>query len=477
MLRMLSLFTLLVHLCVSAGEHSAAEIRIDCSQVAGRIRPLHGVNNGPLNFGDTISVASYWKEISIPHTRLHDSEWPRPDIVDMHAVFPNAAADPERAASYQFQLTDDYLKPIVNSGSAIVYRLGESIEHTKRKYRVAPPADYDKWAAACLGIIRHYNEGWADGFKYNIKYWEIWNEPENRPVMWTGSDEDYYRLYSTAAKAIKSKYPDLKVGGPSVGASGEMVNGKYEPTKFMEGFISHCKNTISDIDFFSWHTYTNDPFIYRRKAEGIRRWLDKNGYEKAEIHLNEWNYLPDNEWLVMGEKMSAVKTEKWYDRLGGIEGAAFAACVLSDLQDSPVDVGNMFTGDTNPFGLFTRYGVPRKNFYAFKAFRMMLDTPERLKVAGSYEGSTILAGVNKQRDMITLLVSNHNAKDPQFDLQLDQLPWKGAATWELLRLDENHDLKCTEGGEITAKEFRVSTKLPAPGIAVIRIKVKVEAAK
>ena len=32
--------------------------------------------------------------------------------------------------------------------------------------------------------------------------WDLWNEPDNRPAMWTGTDEEYFRLYSTAAKAI-----------------------------------------------------------------------------------------------------------------------------------------------------------------------------------------------------------------------------------------------------------------------------------
>ena len=57
-----------------------------------------------------------------------------------------------------------------------------------------PPADAAKWAAICVGIIRHYNEGWANGFHHGIRYWEIWNEPENRPAMWTGTDEDYLAL-------------------------------------------------------------------------------------------------------------------------------------------------------------------------------------------------------------------------------------------------------------------------------------------
>jgi len=453
----------------------AAEILIDCSAVKGRLRALHGVNNGPLNFGDTIDVSQSWRELAIPHTRLHDSEWPRPDIVDIHAVFPQLLADAKDPANYRFALTDDYLKPIVAAGSAIVYRLGESIEHTPHKHFVHPPKDVDQWAEICLGIIRHYNHGWAEGFKYNIKYWEIWNEPENRPAMWTGTDEQYFKLYTTAAKKIKAQYPDLKVGGPAAGATGKIVDGRFVPIEFLNQFITHLKREQVPLDFFSWHTYTNDPFKYRPKAAGIRRWLDEHGFEKAEIHLNEWNYLPDNDWGPTSRQTSPQERTKWYDRMGGMEGAAFAACVLSDLQDAPVDVANMFTGDTNPFGLFTRYGVPRKNFYAFKAFAMMMTTPQRIQATTIVrEGATMLVATDQQRKVVQVMLSNYSAKVDQFALKLHKLQLEEGATWELLTLDDKHDLIWTQRGDVQGDEMEVRIKLPAPGVALLRIKANIK---
>ena len=150
-----------------------------------------------------MDLTAYHRELGIPYTRLHDCHWPNPDVVDFHAVFPNPGADPERADSYDFRRTDDYLQAIVNAGSRIVYRLGESIEHSRRKYYVNPPQDYERWAGICCGIIRHYNEGWAEGFRHDIRHWEIWNEPENRPAMWTGNDEDYFRLYAARPASKK----------------------------------------------------------------------------------------------------------------------------------------------------------------------------------------------------------------------------------------------------------------------------------
>ena len=447
-----------------------AEIRIDCSQAAGTLRALHGVNNGPLNAGETVDLSAAYRELRIPLARLHDSEWPNPDIVDIHAVFPDLSADPDRPESYRFARTDDYLRALVGTGTGVVYRLGESIEHTRRKYRVNPPADPAKWAAACVGIIRHYNEGWANGFQHKIRYWEIWNEPENRPAMWTGSDDDYYRLYATAAKAIKSRFPDLRVGGPSVGAPGQVVEGRLRPTPFLEGFLKRCKDESLPLDFFSWHTYTNNPLLYVERAHAIRRWLDENGFQKTEIHLNEWNYLPDDDWAPMLGTNMGLQREKWYDRMGGAEGAAFTATVLLLLQDCPVDVANYYSGDSSPFGLFTRYGALKKTYHAMRAFRMLLDTPERVRAQGGEPGRMAVgAGLNRDRSAVTVLVSNFRSAEKRFDLVIDRLPWDGPTACQVFRLDAARDLEPAETSRLPGGEVRLPLALEAPALAVIRL--------
>jgi hypothetical protein len=220
-----------------------AVLTADFAVPAGSIRPLHGINKGPLAPGGLFDVIKEQKELGVPFTRLHDCGWPNPYVVDHHAVFPDPDADPALPGSYDFRLTDEYIAAVRRTGAEPIYRLGESIEHTSVKRFVHPPADPEKWAAICLGIIRHYNEGWADGFRYDIRYWEIWNEPENRPAMWSGSDDDYLRLYRVAATAIKKQFPALKVGGPALGASGRFVNGEFRPTEFAARFLAMCRRT------------------------------------------------------------------------------------------------------------------------------------------------------------------------------------------------------------------------------------------
>ncbi len=328
----------------------AVRLSADFSVRTGAIRPLHGINKGPLVPGGILDVIKEQKELGIPFTRLHDCGWPNPFVVDHHAVFPDPDADPALPGSYDFRLTDEYIDAVRQTGAEPIYRLGESIEHTRVKRHVHSPADTEKWAAVCLGIIRHYNEGWADGFHHRIRYWEIWNEPENRPAMWSGTDDDYLRLYRTTAKAIKKQFPDLKVGGPALGASGRFVDGVFRPTDFAVNFLAMCRKDGVPLDFFSWHCYAAGPAEFSDRARAIRRLLDSNGFTETESHLNEWNHLPGNDWGPISRSGTASARQSTYATMAGAPGAAFVAAALLELQDAPVDVCNFFHGETGSSG-------------------------------------------------------------------------------------------------------------------------------
>ncbi|MFO0926986.1 MAG: hypothetical protein U0736_08080 [Gemmataceae bacterium] len=401
--------------------------------------------------------------------QLHDCHWPNPDVVDMHVVFPDPRADPERAGSYDFLRTDEYLRAIVAIRSGIVYRLGESIEHHKVKKYVHPPKDPARFAAASLGIIRHYNDGWANGHKYGIRYWEIWNEPENQPAMWTGTDEEYFRLYSTTAKAIKARYPDLRVGGPALGNTGELKGDTLTPSPFFRRFLDHCRTDAAPLDFFSWHCYTNDPGELARRARAVRRLLDDAGFRKTESHLNEWNYLPDGDWMPMLSP-DGSRRQRWNERVNGAEGAAFVAAGLIALQDAPLDAANYFTADVQTIGLFDGAGVSRKNFHAFRAFRSLTDTPRRVAINGKLPAGMFAgAGVDAKSKTVTLLLSKMAGPAQQVTVRLAGLP-QGRMEYDVLRLTDRHDLTRAEAGSTASHQLPALT-LTAPAVYLFTVRV------
>ena len=158
-------------------------IRVDFNKAVGKIKPMHCGNIGPRQGGAKLwkDFTEEFKEMGIPYTRLHDVEYPygSNQFVDIHCVFPDFNADVENPKAYNFDYTDKYLKGIIDAGGEVFYRLGESIDHFHCPLYINPPKDYMKWARICEHIIMHYNEGWANGFKLNIKCWEIWSSPDS----------------------------------------------------------------------------------------------------------------------------------------------------------------------------------------------------------------------------------------------------------------------------------------------------------
>ena len=296
-------------------------IQIDFDRVVGRIKPMHAVGQPPFGGGFCkldFSPMQVLTDAHIPYSRLHDvgGAFGSNRYVDIPNIFRNFDADENDPASYDFAFTDELIRGLVEHGVEPYFRLGVTIEnqcHIKA-YHIYPPKDYAKWARICEHIVRHYNEGWADGFHFGIKYWEIWNEPENRDdpnlnQMWRGTAEQYYELYAVASKHLKACFGDaIKVGGYAAcgfygifadpakyGLSverreGERYNSPKEKYRvnFFLGFIKYIKEHAAPIDFFSWHTYGGVDIV-PTEADFVDRVLSEHGYGHIETHLNEWN--------------------------------------------------------------------------------------------------------------------------------------------------------------------------------------------
>lgn len=345
------------------------KISVDFGKIVGPIKPVNGVGQPPFSETD-FSMVHYLKDAAIPYARLHDvgGRYGGDKYVDIPNVFRDFSADPEDPASYDFASTDLLIKALMDNGIEPVYRLGVTIEnHSEYKsYRIYPPEDYEKWARICEGVIRHYNEGWANGFFYNIEYWEIWNEPDNEPdllknPMWRGTKQQYFELYKTAYRYLKKCFPKLKIGGYGscgfysvtntyIAAANSSDRLEYF-TEYFEDFLNFVKDNDCPPDFFSWHSYAyiEDTMEFARYA---RKKLDEFGFTHTETTCNEWNCEPDKGWthhrgvlaagMMLAMQNSCLDSAMFYDARCG--SSAYA----------------MFDGETRePFPVY----------YAFVAFK------------------------------------------------------------------------------------------------------------
>ena len=457
---------LAVTLCVRAAEPHL--LAVDFSVPQGELRALHGINKGPLGANGLIDVTEAQKRLRVPSTRLHDCHHPNPAIVDVHAVFPNPEADPALAASYDFRATDEYLAAVRATGAEIIYRLGESIEHQTVKRHVHPPRDPVRWAAVCAGIVRHYNEGWAGGFHFGIRYWEIWNEPENRPVMWTGTDAQFLELYRVTAQALRKEFPGIRIGGPGFGYYGKFDGTDLKPSEFCAAFLERCRRESLPLDFFSWHCYTDNPAELAARAGAVRRVLDAQGFTKTESHLNEWNYLPGNSWTVLSREAAPELRQRGVEEMAGAAGGAFLVAALLELQAAPVDVANFYHGETGIFGLFTEVGAPTRNYHAMLAFAQLLDTPRRVRATGAIPGKLALAaGTSAAGTNAAVLVANLSGP-AAWRLSFTHLPWAGDSVVEWRIVDGLHALERRPSPAPDAAELVL--ELPPPSVALITLR-------
>ena len=140
--------------------------------------------------------------------------------------------DPSDPRNYVFEPTDHVLSLSQNIGMKIFYRMGTSIEHTgKWGFNTRNPADHARYAESLAGIVRHYTQGWANGFKWDIANWEIYNEPNIR-ACWRGTKAEFIDLYVTCLKRLKSEFPQLNFGGPAFAGC---------PTDYMKELLAACR--------------------------------------------------------------------------------------------------------------------------------------------------------------------------------------------------------------------------------------------
>ncbi|MBQ6067687.1 MAG: hypothetical protein IJK89_12810 [Clostridia bacterium] len=406
--RIISFFTAILAFFTSVSQlvFTPNVIRIDFDHVIGDIRPVHNIGRMPEYEIDS-EINRCFTEANMTSCRTHDI-----NCTDIHRIFPDFSKDVNDETSYRFSECDSVLAAIVDTGMEPFFRLGISYSDPVASHDdLVPPADYTKWSQICEHIILHYNEGWANGFYYGIQYWEIWNEPENSDDIsdnhfWIGTDEAFFRLYDTAAKYLKNRFPDLKIGGygscgfyaltkTNAVNTGASPRNQYFVTYF-KNFLDYIREHRSPMDFFSWHSYTTTE-KNARYIEYVRDNLKKAGYGEAEIICDEWNYNP----------MENDRIDRRY--------GAHQTSMLLMFQNEGLDMAHYYDGDDDGqlwAGLFVKGRQLSSAYYGFWAFGQLfglghqaqitnLRLPEDLyAVAATGENgqALLIANVSEKRD-------------------------------------------------------------------------------
>ena len=390
-----------------------ARVAVDFATETGPVKPVNAVGQPPKIGLTGFRLFKYLTDAGIPYSRLHDvgGAYAQNVYVDIPNLFRDFNADETDSKNYDFRFTDGLMKALVEAKVEPYFRLGVTIEnypHTAR-YRIDPPADYAKWARICEHVIRHYTEGWANGFKMKITYWEIWNEADNWPNvednnMWHAPYSEYVKLYDVAARHLKAKFPHLKIGGPALCGFGACGNPAASPrASHFEAcgreFLAHVRDTKCPIDFFSYHSYATVDEMMKQIAYA-QQVLEEYGLGHVETWLNEWLPRPCTK-----------------ERLGTPEQAADVAAVLIGMQNSKLWGACIYDarcGVSNYSPLFNPFAqAPHKAYYAYCAFNELVKCGGRaVKTAVEGPAGLWATAAKGEKGAAAMLANNSSAAVP-----------------------------------------------------------------
>lgn len=269
------------------------------------------------------------------------------------------------------------------------------------KYRgnVTPPRDYRKWAELAGRLVSH----WVDRYGLEeVRQWffEVWNEPNLR-AFWTGTRDDYFRLYRRTAEAIKAVDPALAVGGPATAKNA-----------WIEEFLAFCDAKGVAADFVSTHHYPTDAFgeegddtvaqlaasrrsVLREQAQDARR---RAGARP--LYYTEWNTSSNPRDPLHDEPYAAAFVAKTCMEADGlVDGYSF--WTFSDIFEENYFPSIPFHGG---FGLLTLHGVAKPSYRAFELLHRL--GTDLLAVDGRHPTVDAWA-VGGPGSTLTLLLTNH----------------------------------------------------------------------
>ena len=113
-----------------------------------------------------------------------------------------------------------------------------------------PPKDYKKWANLVHEWVKHAVARYGKT-EVETWYWELWNEPNIK--YWSGTVQEFCKLYDYTVDAARRALPTIKIGGPDV------TGPNWDKSeKFLTTFLKHC---VSDTNYVTGKIGTPLDFI------------------------------------------------------------------------------------------------------------------------------------------------------------------------------------------------------------------------
>ena len=221
---------------------------------------------------------------------------------------------------------------------------------------ISPPSDWDRWGELVSGLAAHLVDRY--GRREVVEHWpiEVWNEA-NLSVFWSGTPQEFWRLYEVSARAVKAVDPRIRVGGPASAAV---------------GWIDDQLAAEAPVDFLSTHIYGSPPLDLRPMADLPLLWTEWGVTASHGSDINDTVFAAT--FLLRGMRSAAGRVE------------ALAPWVASDHFEELGRPPRLLHGG---FGLLTVGNLAKPKYWALTLAQRLGDTQLPVAARGDGAGSLV----------------------------------------------------------------------------------------
>jgi xylan 1,4-beta-xylosidase len=284
-------------------------------------------------------------------------------------------------AVYNFQYVDALYDSILSIGMKPFVELAFMPDKLKSndktifwwKGNISPPKDYDKWQKLITALTTHWTERYGED---EVKQWyfEVWNEP-NLDFFFSGTQADYFKLYESSAKAVKSVSANYRVGGPATAGRAWIP----------ETIDFAVKNKVP-LDFITTHDYgvngigfdddgnqklflVTDPNVIIGGVKDVNKQIKSSSMPNLPLHYTEWSSSYSPRDPVHDSYISAPYI---LSKLKGSQGFidSMSYWTFTDIFEESGTVPNPFHGG---FGMINFQGLRKPSFYAYQFLNRLGD--------------------------------------------------------------------------------------------------------
>ena len=310
--------------------------------------------------------------------------------------------DAQGKEHYNFQYIDalyDYLlsikvKPFVELGFMPSQMASGDKTIFWWRGNVTPPKSYEAWERLVKALTAHWTERYGAD-EVASWYFEVWNEP-NLDGFWAGTQDEYFKLYAHAARAIKSVDARYRVGGPATAGAA-----------WIPETIAYADKNKVPLDFVSTHTYgVSQGFLDEFGTTGTvlskddgaisndvlrnRQEIGASAMPKLELHYTEWSssYTPSDPTHDSYHQAAYILQKL---KQVGTNAQSMSYWVFTDIFE---EAGPRIEAFHGGFGLMNTQGIKKPAYFAYQFLNQL--APNELKNPDARSYATTDAKGNAQ---------------------------------------------------------------------------------